>query len=730
MPNKLLNSIGLIVCFALKCNAQFLDNKKYLVDSIEIAKISNDDKLFLDSQLNDYSSTNSDTVKIQTLAKIVENLHDEKIWVKYNRLMNTIATKKIKSTGGREYFVFKAAQSLALNNLGYYYFNYSSNYNLALSYYEKGLKINEEINNYRDLVASYSNVGNVYQNWGDLNKALEYYQKSTNLEDKVSDKLLFLAPFNNIAQIYVYLNDTIRAIQTLKKALLLSSASEDKFLKGSLLHNIGVLSYYSRKEPGLGAIRKALELRIQIGDKKGIVQSNLSLAGIETKNKNYVLAKKLIMESAGLIKELQNFNLDAQYFYQLGNLEEMLGNETEAINNLEKSVAVYQKFSLGIDLSNALKNLISLYGHDDTKHALKKLKAYELYQNVMSNIDKTSGQKLLLRQKYESEMKVNEAKFLLEKQLEEEKNLSDKHKQQLILSSVLIILVIVLVFSFFIYRALKENKKKNKIISEQKTEVEKQKHLVEEKHKDITDSINYAQKIQTSLIVSEKTLASKVDNVFVLFKPRDIVSGDFYWYGQKNGFKLLAVADCTGHGVPGAFMSMIGITLLNQIVNEKGIVSPAEILNKLREGIISSLNQTNDESNKRDGMDVSVIAWNVNELIYAGANNSAIAVVDKQIIELKPNKQPIGLHEKQTAFTEQRLELKKIQSIYLYTDGITDQFGGDQNKKIKLKVFKEWLIEIAGFNSAKQKQELNDKFNKWKQSNEQTDDVLVIGIKA
>ncbi|HWY11194.1 MAG TPA: SpoIIE family protein phosphatase, partial [Bacteroidia bacterium] len=389
-----------------------------------------------------------------------------------------------------------------------------------------------------------------------------------------------------------------------------------------------------------------------------------------------------------------------------------------------------KKFSMGIELADALRNLIQLYGENDKKYALKKLEAYELLQKVVMNIDKATAQKSLLRQKYEEDLKINEARFKLEEQLKEEKNSADKHKQQLILTGVSIILLIVIIFSFFIFKALKENQKKNKIILEQNVKVEKQKQLIEEKHKDITDSINYAQKIQTALIISEKTLSAKVENVFVMFKPRDVVSGDFYWYTEKNGYKLLAVADCTGHGVPGAFMSMIGITLLNQIVREKGITSPSKILNELRDGIISSLNQTKEEASERDGMDVSLIAWNKQELIYAGANNPCVVFSNKEIIELKPDKQPVGLYEKQESFNEQKLDIKTVESIYLFTDGIVDQFGGENGKKIKIKLFKEWLKDIAGSDSRTQKTKLEKKFTDWKMNHTQTDDILVIGIKA
>jgi serine phosphatase RsbU (regulator of sigma subunit) len=728
LPNKRLHILVLFF-FALKLDAQFLDSKKYLVDSIQVANMDTVDKKILDGEIKKYNESSSDTTKIKILSGIVEALHDENVWIKYNRLLHKIATEKLAGTSGRTYFVFKSAQSLALNNYGYYYFNYSSDHSLALDYYMQGLKINEELNNYHDLVASYSNVGNVYQSRGNLNKSLEYYQKSLALVDKVNDNNMFMAPLNNLAQVYTYLNDTANALRTMSRAFEMNAGSEDKFGQGSLLHNIGILSYQSGKKPGLQAILQALELRKQIGDRKGIIQSNLSLAGIETKKHDIRSAEKRVEEASALMKDFKGTHLEALYYHMVANIKEATGKREEAIVNEEASVEIYKRIDQGVELSDALSALIFMYG-DNPKYVARKLKAYEDFHNITSTIDKSKAQKMVLRQKYEEEMKLNEAKFELEKQLAEEKVTADKHRQQLILAGVCLILLTVLIFSFFIYKALNENKKKNKIISEQKLEVEIQKQLVEEKHKDITDSINYAQKIQNAIILSDKALQSKVKDIFVLFKPRDIVSGDFYWYSEKNNLKLLAVADCTGHGVPGAFMSMIGITMLNQIVNEKGITSPAEILNRLRTGVISSLNLTEEEAGKRDGMDVALIAWTDYSLVYAGANNPCLILRGNEFIELKADKQPVGLYEKQEPFKEQKMFLQKGDQVYLFTDGITDQFGGEKGKKVKMKGLKDWLVSLSEKSASEQRADLENKLNEWKGDIAQTDDILIIGFKS
>ncbi|MGZ3898848.1 MAG: SpoIIE family protein phosphatase [Bacteroidia bacterium] len=374
-------------------------------------------------------------------------------------------------------------------------------------------------------------------------------------------------------------------------------------------------------------------------------------------------------------------------------------------------------------------------------HGFKKLQAevYDTYEQVYSQMGdyktaynylskKNQLNSIFEKEEYTTKVQQLESNIeleqkqsqLLEKDLQLTKSEHQKQKQLgiIVLGAILVGALLLFLFNFF---------RNNKILKERNTIISEQKHLIEEKHKDITDSINYAQKIQSALIMSEETLQRNVKEAFVIFKPRDIVSGDFYWFTEHKGQKILALADCTGHGVPGAFMSMIGITLLNQVVKEKGITSPAQILNHLRREVIAALSI--DGSDKRDGMDMAVISFNDNELVFAGANSGAVLMEDTQILELKPNKQPIGAYEKHEDFTEQRINIKLNSTVYLFSDGIVDQFGGPSGKKIKIKQFKQWLADSAGFSFVKQKQNIEESLNKWKEGFDQTDDISLIGIK-
>ncbi|MFI5203719.1 MAG: PP2C family protein-serine/threonine phosphatase, partial [Flavobacteriales bacterium] len=248
----------------------------------------------------------------------------------------------------------------------------------------------------------------------------------------------------------------------------------------------------------------------------------------------------------------------------------------------------------------------------------------------------------------------------------------------------------------------------------------------------ITDSIKYAKRIQEAIIPGEETLRSHLKNSFVLYKPKDIVSGDFYWIERKGNKILFAVVDCTGHGVPGAFMSIIGFNGLNQVVNEHNITQPGQILNKLNDIINSTLRQTVEDSKIRDGMDVAIccIDLDTNKLEFAGAFNPLYILRDGKILEIKGDDKPIGnfMDEETPLFTNQIIDLLPNDKLYLFSDGYADQFGGPRGKKLKYSRFQELLIETQDKPMNEQKNVLGQSFEEWRGDLEQIDDVCVIGV--
>ncbi len=284
-------------------------------------------------------------------------------------------------------------------------------------------------------------------------------------------------------------------------------------------------------------------------------------------------------------------------------------------------------------------------------------------------------------------------------------------------------------------------------------QIKKQKEHIEHTHNELKSSIYYAERIQKSILPKKEVLKTLIKEFFVLYLPKDIVSGDFYWWINIRHKLYVGVADCTGHGVPGAFMSMLGVSLLHNIVKEKPYQTPGEILTQLRNNVIEALSQT-QYNKQKDGMDMALIAIDKknNIIEFAGANNPAYIITEKPLtcisncekiktfederypgnilFELKPDKMPIGIYDKLENFTTITLEYKENMNIYLFSDGYADQFGGEKGKKYKYKSLKKLLLSVSTYNLEQQKEIIRQEFEKWKGSNEQVDDVTILGIRT
>ena len=317
-------------------------------------------------------------------------------------------------------------------------------------------------------------------------------------------------------------------------------------------------------------------------------------------------------------------------------------------------------------------------------------------------------------------------------------------KQKLVLYFVLLALLLVSFLGYYIYRGYKIKKEanikleeKNRTISLQKDEIEKQRDLAaaqrdqigyQKRH--IEDSIMYAKRIQTALIPSLELFSDKLEH-FVLYKPLAIVSGDFYWVSAQTNPQVIISADCTGHGVPGAFMSMLGVTLLNEIVNGKHILMPDQIIENLRQGIIKSLKQVADEDSIKDGMDIAVcvVDFEKNILWYAGANNPLYLVRNGELTHYRADRMPVAIHYKMEPFTLHKIDLQKGDAFYIFSDGYADQFGGPQQKKFMSLQLRETLVAMAGKPMLQQGERLNEIFEEWRGGSPQIDDVTLIGIR-
>jgi len=323
-----------------------------------------------------------------------------------------------------------------------------------------------------------------------------------------------------------------------------------------------------------------------------------------------------------------------------------------------------------------------------------------------------------------------EKKLLVEKAKEEQRQAvadEEKEKTLVIIVAISVGFVLVVIFLIVVFKRLRVTREQKVEIEKQKANVEEARLSLENKNRTITDSIEYAKRIQTAILPSEALMNELWPNAFVYYQPKDIVAGDFYWVAKVEDTTFIAAADCTGHGVPGAMVSVVCNNALNRSVREYGMKSPGEILDKAREIIIAEFSKSSE--NVQDGMDIAMAAIQGNNLTFAGAHNPLWLIRGNELIEFKGDKQPIGKYYRNEKYTEHQITLIAGDSIYLFSDGYIDQFGGEKGKKLKSGGFKRLIQDIAKEPFHSQNSELSTYFNQWRGDHEQLDDVCVIGLK-
>ncbi|MCO5267924.1 MAG: serine/threonine-protein phosphatase [Brumimicrobium sp.] len=515
-------------------------------------------------------------------------------------------------------------------------------------------------------------------------------------------------------------------------------------------------------------LRNSLKIYENINDKMGVIQLSNALAGAysEMAKKDptkpqyrdsaiiYLFsAKKIIEETQDYIRGLDIIlnNITDQYLQKKDykeaqkylNLTLLHIDTTSRKNNYYQTALLQSKILLSIgkvdsSLYFARKILLPIekLGNKEYIRGIysllykiyKEKKDFSLSLNYLEKHDSINKiiDNELLSIKYE-EIETNLQLLKKEKEIESLQQQNElfqvKEKQKkIMLTGVIIITILIIIFLVIIIR-------RNRDINRLHTNVSAQKRLLEEKHKEITDSITYAKRIQEAILPSQRIITENLPNSFVLYQPKDIVAGDFYWLEKVNDSIYFAAADCTGHGVPGAMVSVVCANSLSKALLEDNITETGKILDRTRELVVEHFSKS--EENVQDGMDISLCKLSGNTLQWSGANNP-LWIIRKDSIkieEIKSNKQAIGKTDKPLPFTSHNIELNQGDSIYIFTDGYADQFGGEYSKKFKSSQLKIQILAIQHMDLNIQKETLLQKFNEWKRENEQTDDVCIIGVK-
>ncbi len=588
-------------------------------------------------------------------------------------------------------------QGNALNAIGVYYI-FTTKYNDAFKNFTKALTLFEQIQYYRGLGSVNQNIGMIYSYQKRSELTLKYYFISKKYYEKAGYKKGVASILNNVATIY--------------------SENKDDF------HSLAF--HY-----------QALEIRKEIQDYLGEADSYGNIAVVFNNLKQYSKSLEFNYKKLNLLKDNNNDWTLCITYNNIGDNYLSLGNFPKAKEYLFKGLTSAQKSKNLPCLNDIYTNLVVLYKKEKQfEQAIYYLEGIRTLSDSLYNVESTN--KIIeVETKYQTEKKELQIKNQSNEISAQEKQ---NKQQQLIIVLGALALLSIGFFGAMAFVNFKKTQKakliieeKNKLVETQNKQINLQKNIVEEKQKEIIDSINYAKRIQNAVLTGNEVWSKISVEHFILFKPKDIVSGDFYWaYNTPNNRSIFLLADCTGHGVPGGFMSMLGNSFLNEIIVENKIFKADTILNKLRDKIKTALHQ-DGAIEQKDGMDISLCVWNKldNTLEFAGANNPMWLVRNNQITEYKADKMPIGSYVTDTIpFTAQAIQLQTGDCIYLITDGYADQFGGIKGKKYKYKPLMDLLLANHTKPMLTQKELFAKTIDDWKQGYEQVDDISLIGVRV
>jgi len=658
-----------------------------------------------------------------------------------------------------EQYEYTKGLSAAYQNLGEAYYELEL-FEKSIDNYSKSIEQKKLMDDKKGIAYCLHVIAILYRKMNNLDKAIIFEFQSLDIAEKINDQQRIAYVSNGIAIIYHTLRQYDKALQYYSKLLDIATTLRNKTDIADAHNNIGtVYKEQNRLDKALVSYNKALALYGETQDKKGLARIYSNIGNVFIARNQ--LDSALVYQERGLQMEIALNNREgiAYSYSNIGDLHHRMGDYAKAI--VAKKVAL--SFTLENDLRQRIYDEIAqsfiLMGNSKEAldyHRLSLDFKDTIYRNETKNIIAE------IQTKYETEKKEREIQLLTK---EREVQLLRLKKNQLLLYSVLGILLLILSLVFVIlnaYRAkIRANhllvQKNNEILNQkeeieaQRDEIEMQRDMLARQKKNITDSILYAQKIQQAVLPTPEMLQMYLPEHFILFRPRDIVSGDFYWLKRIGDLVILAVADCTGHGVPGAFMSMLGVSFLNEIVNDKDVTTPGEVLNRMRTMVKDSLGQKGVMGEQKDGMDIALCVLDTNslQLQFAAAYNP-IYIIRKglgynefefledvkveqsdthTLYEIRGNRQPVAISHKERDFTTHRLQLRQGDALYLFSDGYQDQLGGENNQKFKSQQLKKILLESVDMPMSQQQKVLEEAHLAWRRDTEQIDDILLVGVR-
>lgn len=597
---------------------------------------------------------------------------------------------------------------------------YTGDYRLSDSLVIDELRLASALNYKLGIANSYNNMGVIFNYQSDYSHSLDYLLRSLKLYEALNYRDGMGIAYKYIGSVYDQEGDTVNAIDYFHRALRIFYEIKDTNYIGSALISIGNLYEASgQHKPALQALMNSSRFFKYINNKDGVASAFLYIGDVYRGRKMYDSAMSYLISAKQGFEELKDNDGISHSLDLMASVYLSQNKYSDAFECADKSIKLAEKIGSLEDWMNAERTMSDIYQKKkDGPQSLAHYKKYiALRDSVFSqqNTLKTFGAQMnYANQKRDAELKAeNDKREALHK--EEEKRSST------IITAVTIILIVLIIFSVFIYRANVRRKKANEII--------------QQKNYQITESINYAERIQRAMLPGKEVLQNNLPNSFVMFRPRDVVSGDFYTLVKKEERIILAVADCTGHGVPGGFMSMLCSEKLNDAIDHS--LNTGEILNHLNQGIKASLHQSDSEDSSYDGMDIAlcVITPYINgfKLNYSGAIRPLwiIRAGSNEIEEIKATPRTIGgFTPVDQEYGTYIMQLQKGDTFYMFTDGYVDQIGGEMGRKLGLINFKKQILSICNKTMPEQENELAMFIDSWKKDMPQLDDMLVLGVRV
>lgn len=733
--------------------------------------------------------TRPDTSRCSVLVSLIDAIDQDSMTV-YNEKLIGFCSQKLQTEQGKLKSVYQKFLAEAYTTKGYLY-RLDGNYPQALEYYDRSRKIQmaindsdglattifntgvvyqiqndnvnaldyftesekilEAMNDKKGLSEVYFSIGSLYNFQGNIPKALDYYSKSLRLAEEAGHTKVVAYSLNNIGSIYSSQNDYVHALEYYNKSLALYEKNNDSIGMAIALDNIGgIYEKEGNYEEALANFSRSYSIAAETGDKKETANSLTNTGKVHSERRDFPKALDCFTRSLKLQQEIGYKKGIANSLCNIGKIYFEQKDYTKAETYGEQSLAISKTIGFPQNILDAAQLLDNIY--EAQGKPAKALEMYKLYIVMRDSVSNMQIQKASLRREfeynYEKKAAADSIANAKEKEIkqaeinQQQAELRVKKNQQYALYGGL---ALVLIFAGVMYNRFKVTRKQNQIIRKQaeetqrqKSVVEEQKALIEEKHKEITDSINYAERIQRSFLASKSLLDEHLSppgntgaGHFVFFRPKAVVSGDFYWATLLgDGNFAYVTADSTGHGVPGAIMSILNISSLEKAAEK--FSAPSSILDEARKTIIERLKKDGSEEGGKDGMDCSlvVIHRDKTRLTYAAANNPVWIVREQTLLEFSPDKMPVGKHDKdEVPFSQHTIDIQRGDVIYTLTDGLPDQFGGPSGKKFKYRQLKEKLVSIAHLPMHSQEKALAEMTDSWQGELEQVDDITIIGVR-